>query len=276
MTKTIQQFKDEMFKDNRINTNKYYLLYIDILGMKSLIDSKDSELYLNYINNVYRDAIKGITGIYEEINKIKIDVRIFSDNLVVAIKEGDDKLSSLEAIKRTLIVEIASFIQMLALKYSLLVRGSITYGDFYIDENFLYGKALTRAYALESEVAIYPRIILDDNIVSLFVESMYLSKFIKKDTDDVRYINSFECYFNISKLYKEDEIKHIRQILWTKLPESNSCKINQKVHWLVNRFNEFCSNFDMTSYMLNIDSLPRFSEYFKKAFNGVEQVCEHS
>ena len=93
MTKTIQQFKDEMFKDNRINTNKYYLLYIDILGMKSLIDSKDSELYLNYINNVYRDAIKGITGIYEEINKIKIDVRIFSDNLVVAIKEGDDKLS---------------------------------------------------------------------------------------------------------------------------------------------------------------------------------------
>ena len=173
MTKTIQQFKDEMFKDNRINTNKYYLLYIDILGMKSLIDSKESELYLNYINNVYRDAIKGITGIYEEINKIKIDVRIFSDNLVVAIKEDDDKLSSLEAIKRTLIVEIASFIQMLALKYSLLVRGSITYGDFYIDENFLYGKALTRAYALESEVAIYPRIILDDNIASICNAILY-------------------------------------------------------------------------------------------------------
>ncbi len=272
MTKTTEQLKDEIFAENRINTSKYYLLYIDILGMKSKIDSKDSELYLNYINNLYRDAIKTISGLYEEINNIKINVRIFSDNMVIAIKQEENCNQARESNKHTLMIEIASYIQVLALMYSLPTRGSIAYDDFYIDENFIYGKALTKAYNLESEIAIYPRIIIEDKAVELFTASQYLKKFIKKDTDNVYYINPFECYFNIAKIYKEDEIKHIKQILWTKLPESNTCKINQKIHWLVNRFNEFCSGNQLEKYILDIDRLPRLSKYFAEAFKNVDTL----
>ena len=63
MAQTLQEFKDNMFKDNRIHTDKYYLFYTDILAMKKNIDSKDSELYLNYINNLYKDALNIISGI---------------------------------------------------------------------------------------------------------------------------------------------------------------------------------------------------------------------
>ena len=65
MTKSVEQIQDEIFVNNKINTDKYYLLYIDILGMKSKIDSRDSELYLNYINNLYRKEMKTISSLYE-------------------------------------------------------------------------------------------------------------------------------------------------------------------------------------------------------------------
>lgn len=271
MAQTLQGFKDNMFKDNRIHTDKYYLFYADILAMKKNIDSKDSELYLNYINNLYKDALNVISGIYEDIYRTGIKVRIFSDNIVIAIKQEGNIIDSQEAIKRTVIIEIAALMQVLALKYSLLIRGSVVIGDFYIDDNFIYGKALTRAYNLENEVAIYPRIIIDDNCIEHF-RSMYLDKFIVKDTDDVKYINSFECHYNIAKKYKEDEIKDIREILWKKLSEKNTCKINQKVHWLVNRFNEFCLNNQLEKYILDVDKLPRLSKIVQKVFEGVPTI----
>lgn len=271
MAQTLQELKDNMFKYNRIHTDKYYLFYADILAMKKNIDSEDSELYLNYINNLYKDALNVISGIYEDIYKMGIKVRIFSDNIVIAIRQEGNIIDTEETMKQTVIIDIAALIQVLALKYSLLIRGSIVIGDFYIDDNFIYGKALTRAYNLENEVAIYPRIVIDDNCVEFF-NSQHFDKIIIKDTDDVRYINSFECHYCISKLYKEDEIKHIRHILWTKLPENNTCKINQKVHWLVNRFNEFCLNNQLEKYILDVDKLPRLSKIVQKAFEGVPTI----
>lgn len=270
MTQTLEKLKNEIFAENRIHTSKYYLLYIDILGMKSKINSNDSELYLNYINNLYRSAINTISNLYQEINKIKIDVKIFSDNMIIAIKQGENEYLGNDPIKHTLIIEIASFIQVLSLMYSLPTRGSIVHDDFYIDENFIYGKALTQAYYLENEIAIYPRIIINDDSVTLFTASQYLKKIIKKDTDDVYYINPFECYFNISKIYKENEIKHLRQILWSKFQEINTCKINQKIHWLINRFNEFCISQNLENYILDIDKLPRCNQYFANAFKDIE------
>lgn len=266
------KFKDEIFKDSDIHASKYYLLYIDILGMEKKIDSDDSEYYLNIINMLYKKTIQTIQKLYEEINNIKIDIRIFSDNIVIAIKQEDNQISTRESIKQTLIIEIAAFFQVLALLYALPVRGGITIDDFYIDKTFVYGKALTRAHYLENAIAIYPRIIIDEDYTDLFTMSQYLQQFIIKDTDNVSYINPFECYFNVSKIYKEDEIKHLQTILWTMLPESNSCKVNQKIHWLVNRFNEFCKNNNFEKYLLEIDKLPRLSKILAETFEQNEII----
>lgn len=43
-----------------------------------------------------------------------------------------------------------------------LVRGGITIGDFYIDDMFVWGAALVKAYELEEKIAVYPRVILDE------------------------------------------------------------------------------------------------------------------
>ena len=270
-----KKFKDEIFKDSDIRTSKYYLLYIDILGMEKKIDSDDSEYYLNIINNLYKKTIQTIRNLYEEINNVKINVRIFSDNIVIAIRQDDKFIAIKESIKRTLIIEIAALFQVLALLYALPVRGGITIDDFYIDDTFVYGKALTKTHSLETEIAIYPRIVVDEDYVFLFTESQYLQKFIIQDTDGISYINPFECYFNISKIYKEDEIKQINTVLKAMLSENNSCKVVQKIHWLVNRFNEFCRNNSLKKYILDIYSQPKLDKIFSENFEhkGKSNKC---
>ncbi len=49
-----------------------------------------------------------------------------------------------------------------------LVRGAITTGDLYADDtsNIIFGPALIRAHQLESTVAVFPRVVLDPQIVT--------------------------------------------------------------------------------------------------------------
>ncbi|MFR1672974.1 MAG: hypothetical protein ACLSWI_08535 [Candidatus Gastranaerophilaceae bacterium] len=265
----LEDIKQELIK---IHTSTHYVVYFDILGAKELINSKDSELYLNYINSLYNDTIKGLKSLYAEINNVEIKFKIFSDNIIIAIPKTEGANSAKESIKRDLIVEIAAYFQVLAYKYSLLTRGSVVIGDLYLDNNFVYGKALTRAYELESKVAIYPRIVVDEKYSDIFKMSQYIRKFIYKDSDGVEYLNSFECYFDIAKIYKEDEIKHIRQILWSKLKDSNPTVVNQKIFWLINIFNQFCLNNDLEKYVLDVDKLPKFIDIFNKFFENAEKI----
>ena len=266
--KTVENIKQELTK---IHTSTHYIAYFDILGAKEFINSKDSELYLNYINNLYNDTINGINLLYAKINNVEIKFKIFSDNIIIAIPKMENANSVKESIKRTLIIDVASYFQVIAYKYSLLTRGSIVIGDLYLDNNFVYGKALTRAYELESKVAIYPRIVIDERYSDIFKMSQYIKKYIYKDSDGIEYLNSFECYFKIAKIYKEDEIKHIRQILWSKLRDSNQTAINQKIFWLINIFNKFCSNNDLEKYILDIGKLPKFIDIFDKFFENAEK-----
>lgn len=50
---------------------------------------------------------------------------------------------------------------------NLLVRGGISCGNFFSDERMIWGNALLRAYKLEDQIAIYPRIIVAPEIVEI-------------------------------------------------------------------------------------------------------------
>jgi len=46
----------------------------------------------------------------------------------------------------------------------MLVRGAITVGEFYHKNGIFLGKAFDKACFLESEIAIYPRIVISEDI----------------------------------------------------------------------------------------------------------------
>lgn len=48
----------------------------------------------------------------------------------------------------------------------LFVRGGVSVGDFYINDDIVFGPALLYAHYVESNLACYPRIVLDDKTVN--------------------------------------------------------------------------------------------------------------
>lgn len=134
-------------KENPLDYKEYYIFYFDILGYKNLIEEKGEEFIIQckfFIKEV-------IIGGYGE----PIIIRNFSDNIIFAVESPNQ-----QGLK--IICSIASKIQSMMLFYfGILIRGSITKGKLVIDEKFLSGEGLIRAYELESKEAVMPRIILD-------------------------------------------------------------------------------------------------------------------
>lgn len=48
-----------------------------------------------------------------------------------------------------------------------MLRGAITVGESFLDDVFVFGKALSDAYFLESTVALYPRIIISKPLAEI-------------------------------------------------------------------------------------------------------------
>ena len=120
--------------------------------------------------------------------------------------------------------------QLFVLSKGYLIRGAITEGKFYKNETFVFGKALVEAVNIEEKIAIYPRIILQDSLISL------ASQYALQDNDGKFYLNCF--------IYPTG-LKHINykyQILEQLKLNKDKEEIKQKIMWLVSYFNSFYSS----------------------------------
>ena len=100
-----------------------------------------------------------------------MQVRAFTDNLVIGLTipepiRGYDREWG-ETCIQTVVFYVA-FIQAELARHGYLIRGAITVGDLYIDEDMVFGPALIEAYDAESKLAIFPRVILCKNAVKEF------------------------------------------------------------------------------------------------------------
>jgi hypothetical protein len=86
---------------------------------------------------------------------------------------------------RSLISKIAS----LAFTQNLLVRGGMTIGKLYHQEGVVFGQGLIDAYGLESEVAVYPRVVLSTAMSSKEAWRTENRRMVKRDFDGVYYLD---------------------------------------------------------------------------------------
>ncbi len=143
-----------------------FVAFLDILGVKKLLDkiAKDEELAKNMI-----DALKINTkfgNIKETSMHGNLSIRsfYFSDSFAFIMKKEKHNLPHLFLIIR--------FLQDRFWEKGFCFRGAITIGNMYWpegEENILLGEGIVKAYCLESEVAIYPRIIISDDLFK-FIE----------------------------------------------------------------------------------------------------------
>lgn len=164
--------------------------FIDILGFKNMIsnDIDSVILALRYIkmfcdsffkfptretgsktypifnapeyNNDYSSIDEDIDDEYEMNKPV---VTMFSDSIVIS-KTIDDFFDLSE------FVEFISKIQYQLLLEGILIRGGISIGELYHSDKYIFGSALISAYKIESEKAIYPRIVIDENVIKRYTE----------------------------------------------------------------------------------------------------------
>ena len=178
----------------QLKTTKCVVAFIDILGSKLFIESDKG---LDVIHKEYKRTLNDFNDKYIAYG-FEMGVRIFSDNILFFIKVPQYKDPAINLkIKTLYIMKLSTSIKLFQnalLIQNILVRGGITYGDFFVDDVMVWGKALIRAYKLESEIAIYPRIVLDPDVDidrSVFECSNMpaISHALYKDDDGLEFIN---------------------------------------------------------------------------------------
>jgi hypothetical protein len=231
-----------LFKGNYLETELRFVAFIDILGFKKIIsnyDQNEHSIALKVLKKALEEAISksverieepstpGIWGVnpYYKNFKALIEYRMFSDCFCISLPYfNNPKDFAVQFGSLSLTIRI---FQLLLLQNGIRVRGGISFGSYYADNNMLFSGALVKAYNLESKYANYPRIIIDQEIVDrllkmnpVLISLLGLKNALVKDTnyDDYAFLNSLnldegiklnlkEVSDSIEDLYKELKVE---------------------------------------------------------------------
>lgn len=118
---------------------------------------------LNKLRNSFFEPISLIKQFSSAESEISFTYKLFSDNLYASFPYEDESHDSFSQafIEATL---FARSYYSVMLDNELLIRGALSFGNDYSDENMIFSIGLVKAYVLESEKAIYPRIIIDEEL----------------------------------------------------------------------------------------------------------------
>ena len=186
-------------EEKRRRTTECIVAFIDILGSSKMI-MEDAQKSLEIVHSAYTESIDLFKKLFNKNGKIP-SVKIFSDNIVIAVPR---KNNSLEAAFTAAAI-MSAIIQVQFLKHELLSRGAICSGSYFADDMMVWGTALVKAYKLEKSIAVYPRVIIDPELVGelklALPDSLLRAKeWVIQDEDRLFMINYFH------KALKEREL----------------------------------------------------------------------
>ena len=217
-----------------LKTQKYMVGYLDLLGTKDKIDNGQNN-YLNRIHDCFMLA-KIMVDYHSNCENLFLKYKIFSDNIIIAQPIKDSMSNNSPVIAFNRICALVSSVQRVFLCNDIFLRGGIVCDELYIDDVLVWGKALTDAYYIENNIAIYPRIVISKDLIELdpivnIGNKMRSANNIIQDFDGEFFID----YLN----YPDDnEIQKLIQIsnsnIEKHLAEETDARILQKIYWQKN------------------------------------------
>ena len=271
-----------MTKTEKLPEDKV-VAFIDILGFKEILKKIKTVADYDDLEGVFLSIKDNIDDVYKEMfpdilncnirRNHSLEATIMSDAIVISARLEDHLL---------LFLSVGKLVNIL-LKKGIFVRGGITKGflhyqkrirppaaikqrvtksmtyNFVIQEDIVFGNALTRAYEMETKEAIYPRIVIDEVLVQCieqmeserlkgkmciipkmdygfndndgafifnFMKPPYFSKYLHKEKNVDPRLNQQQYYH---------EVKVVIQKLLDEKDSPSSIKLKKK--WLANFFN---------------------------------------
>jgi hypothetical protein len=150
-----------LLENKDLNYTKSYVAFLDVLGFKKLVYSKNTKKITLYLK-IVREAIDNLKLI--DSNK-DIGSIVISDSIILTMPFGENVHDSLNNLRQLCIAIL--LIQRELVLHDIWLRGAISFGDTHFDktQNQIIGNAYIDAYLLEEKLAKYPRVILDNRII---------------------------------------------------------------------------------------------------------------
>lgn len=172
------------------------------------------------------------------------DAKVFTDNVVLGYAIWSDRG---EEEFGHAICQLVEFQMAVALK-GFFVRGGWSFGNLFMNRNTVFGASLLEAHELENNVAIYPRIILSDDLKELVFQHMarYGSDppqcyHLIVDGDGLLITNYLTEAIVEGEVYWEDLELHAKLITERLEEHSENERVLDKYRWLAAYHNFFCS-----------------------------------
>jgi hypothetical protein len=190
------------------DTEERLVCFLDILGFREMIREYDRDKSSTLLQD-FKDALDfALTDVIQRLGpQTDLEYKTFSDNVLISTPfySDDDCYTKLFIITSTII----AFATALLAK-GFYVRGGLCIGSYYSDNNMIFSGGLVTSYELETRVAVYPRVVLDDSLVS-FISKMPTGKinefpwdklFVKDRLDEEVFINVFDSMLEPHKSFK--------------------------------------------------------------------------
>jgi hypothetical protein len=223
----------------KLNYTQRFVAFIDVLGFGSAVSESGKTPAV--AKRLIKRVLDAILGSIEELEE-QWDIAFthFSDSIVLSIKVSKQP-HDIIMFSLMILGVIDCF-----LASNFLLRGGITRGQLIHNDKLLFGPAMNRAYELESDLARYPRIIIDPDLP----ESTYImpSHWLNKDEDGLLYIN----YFAPKKAFYliPGWLYCIQQTIEA-MPLTS--ELDEKRAWLVEKYNEEISHFSYDKFKSRLD-----------------------
>lgn len=254
------------------NFEEHIVVFIDFLGFKNF-NKKSKNVRMEFIS--FLEQIKSLDSdvtINEQKDKSKqfrVASSFYSDSLILAWPLNQEGLPIDSSIITGPIIQRITHIVVRALYFGLLIRGAITVGEFYHKNGIFLGRAFDEASYLESEIAIYPRIIISNDIFEknlLTPQDLSIPtcrRYWLKDFDHIDYLNYFSCI-------------PFRQAFWSCVPlPRNEKLLNEKVgKWIddcLKIIEENINTFETSKNSKLLQKWQWFSDYFNNSIASLSE-----
>ena len=168
---------------------KAIVTFLDILGFKE----KVKNVAQNEIKTILTKLEKETVPNGEIDTFYKAETIIFSDSIVRVrkIESPKNKEYPIGLLFNELIELLHG--QSMLIQNNILIRGGITFGEIFLENNQIFGPALIKAYEFESKYAKYPRIVIDPDLIKEFKNNKLLRKTGHTLKDEIEYIADLTC-----------------------------------------------------------------------------------
>lgn len=245
-----------LINEKKKYTTKYeerIVAFVDILGFSSMVSNSSSnpEEY-----EKIKHALDTINLMKKHSDGTNAKVTTFSDSIVISYPVSDrDPLFYI-------IIDLIH-LQLELLQQGVLVRGGIAKGLVRHTQEMVFGPAMVTAYELESKYAVYPRIIVEKELVDWeknnYRKQIYgaeydisdLESLLKRDEyNDIYYIDILRQRQELDYYeYFEELLRSVNSIIRDGLTNKNKA-VKMKYVWLKNYYNDV-----LTSTFPHLNSL---------------------